>query len=370
MSLRALEFFSGIGGLHAALKQVKPDSTIVSSFDINPNAYKVYLYSIDGKRADITTTTPMCPIFRRISLGSRPSRPVHFISSANDIERYGADVWLLSPPCQPHTRQGMKKDCGDSRSDGLLHIIELLKAVDCIPSYLLLENVEGFEASQSREKLLLALKERGYFYQEFILSPNQFQIPNQRDRYFLIARRREFPPPPEDTPRIGPCFRMIPFHPTCTNIIYKNGTAEMGTKESHELWNSLNSKCRPLRDFLDNPIVLGNDLTPHLVNQSILQKSGNHLDIVTPDDRYSCCFTKAYRKYHTGTGSLLQTATPYQMPPVARDLENLKSLKLRYFTGTEMKRLHGFPEDFGFPDDLPETQRAKLVGNISLDETK
>lgn len=57
MSLRALEFFSGIGGLHAALKQVKPDSTIVSSFDINPNAYKVYLYSIDGKRADITTTT-------------------------------------------------------------------------------------------------------------------------------------------------------------------------------------------------------------------------------------------------------------------------------------------------------------------------
>ena len=106
MSLRALEFFSGIGGLHAALKQVKPDSTIVSSFDINPNAYKVYLYSIDGKRADITTTTPMCPIFRRISLGSRPSRPVHFISSANDIERYGADVWLLSPPCQPHTRQG------------------------------------------------------------------------------------------------------------------------------------------------------------------------------------------------------------------------------------------------------------------------
>ncbi|KAK8800866.1 hypothetical protein WA588_001697 [Blastocystis sp. NMH] len=347
MSLRALEFFSGIGGLHAALKQVKPDSTIVSSFDINPNAYKVYHHNY-----------PDVPYIQKDITG--------ITSNANDIERYGADVWLLSPPCQPHTRQGMKKDCGDSRSDGLLHIIELLKAVDCIPSYLLLENVEGFEASQSREKLLLALKERGYFYQEFILSPNQFQIPNQRDRYFLIARRREFPPPPEDTPRIGPCFRMIPFHPTCTNIIYKNGTAEMGTKESHELWNSLNSKCRPLRDFLDNPIVLGNDLTPHLVKQSILQKSGNHLDIVTPDDRYSCCFTKAYRKYHTGTGSLLQTATPYQMPPVARDLENLKSLKLRYFTGTEMKRLHGFPEDFGFPDDLPETQRAKLSLSVTV----
>ena len=77
MSLRALEFFSGIGGLHAALKQVKPDSTIVSSFDINPNAYKVYPYSISAECVDIITITPMSPIFRRISLESRP----HYLPS-------------------------------------------------------------------------------------------------------------------------------------------------------------------------------------------------------------------------------------------------------------------------------------------------
>ena len=123
-------------------------------------------------------------------------------------------MWLLSPPCQPHTRQGMKRDCEDARSDGLLHLISLLKSLKQTPDYILLENVEGFETSQSRELLLEVLKNQQYSVQEFILSPNQFQIPNQRDRYFLIARKKAFPIPPEDIPRLGPCYRIIPFHPT------------------------------------------------------------------------------------------------------------------------------------------------------------
>ena len=41
MKYIALEFFSGIGGLHTALKQVSPESFVVCSYDINPNAYLV-----------------------------------------------------------------------------------------------------------------------------------------------------------------------------------------------------------------------------------------------------------------------------------------------------------------------------------------
>lgn len=43
MKITALEFFSGIGGLHTALKQVSPESSVVCSYDINPNAYLVSL---------------------------------------------------------------------------------------------------------------------------------------------------------------------------------------------------------------------------------------------------------------------------------------------------------------------------------------
>lgn len=46
MPLNALEFFSGIGGLHCALRQVQPDATVISSFDINPNAYLVLVLQI------------------------------------------------------------------------------------------------------------------------------------------------------------------------------------------------------------------------------------------------------------------------------------------------------------------------------------
>ena len=131
-----------------------------------------------------------------------------------ELDRFNADVWLLSPPCQPHTRQGMKLDCSDTRSDGLLHLISLLQVIKNIPKFILLENVEGFESSESRDRFIAVLKERHYFYQEFILSPNQFQIPNQRDRYFLVARLTEFPAIPEDTPRIKSCLRVIPGHAT------------------------------------------------------------------------------------------------------------------------------------------------------------
>ena len=266
-----------------------------------------------------------------------------------------ANVWLLSPPCQPHTRQGMRKDCQDNRSDGLLHIIKLLKEISKKPSYILLENVEGFENSESRALLIEALKERDYDYQEFILSPNQFQIPNQRDRYFLIARSTPFPAIPANTPKLGSCLRVIPGNENCVNIVYKNGTAEMGTKESQELWNSLNSKCLCISEFLDDETVLGSDISEHLVKRQVLEKSGHSLDIVSPDDKFSCCFTKAYRKYNIGTGSILQTHLPYQSAPIARDVDNLLSLKLRYFTGSEMKRLHGFPETFTFPDSMSES---------------
>ena len=152
----------------------------------------------------------------------------------------------------------------------------------------------------------------------------------------------------------------------CSSIVYKNGTAEMGTKESQDFWNTMNARCKPIRDFLDSILDIGTDVTPYLVPDRVLQKSGKTLDIVSPDDRFSCCFTKSYRKYHTGTGSLLQTAEPYQAAPVERSIDNLRSLRLRYFSGMEMQRIHGFPESFSFPEDMGENQRAKLVGNISF----
>ena len=63
------------------------------------------------------------------------------------------------------------------------------------PAYLLIENVVGFEASDTRAALVATLTHHRYTFREFILSPAQFAVPYSRPRYFCVARRRPFATP-------------------------------------------------------------------------------------------------------------------------------------------------------------------------------
>ncbi|KAK8808500.1 hypothetical protein WA158_008401 [Blastocystis sp. Blastoise] len=339
--MQAIEFFAGIGGLHTALKLVQPEAKVTVAYDINPKASEAYLHNY-----------PETEYIQKDIKGIR----------VKTLEKLHADIWLLSPPCQPHTRNGLQKGADDARSCGFLHIIDLLKEIEYKPKYILLENVEGFEVSESHRLFVEALSLCHYYYQEYILSPNQFQVPNQRDRFFIIARTTPFSPVPNDICIINHIMRQIPKDQDCTSIVYINGTAEMGTKESEELWKHLNSKCKYVDDYLEFKEECPED-SPYSVHTSVLTKSGSALDIVSPLSQHTCCFTKSYRQYNLGTGSLLQTLSPPLPSPIPRDIQTLKLLHLRYFTSTEMKRLHGYPDTYTFPETLTETQKCRLVGN-------
>ncbi len=69
--------------------------------------------------------------------------------------------------------------------------MELIPKLKTKPKYILMENVKGFDSDIAREKFTAMLKNTKYHYQEFLLSPIQFGIPNSRLRYFLIARLEE-----------------------------------------------------------------------------------------------------------------------------------------------------------------------------------
>lgn len=71
----------------------------------------------------------------------------------------------------------------------MLYLINILPELDKKLKYILLENVKGFEKSESREKLIDCIKNTGFIYQEFILCPTQIGIPNSRSRYYLLAKR-------------------------------------------------------------------------------------------------------------------------------------------------------------------------------------
>ena len=63
---------------------------------------------------------------------------------------FNADLWLLSPACQPYTVLNPNaKGASDPRAQSFLHLIQhvlpQMSTVGACPSYLLVENVAGFE---------------------------------------------------------------------------------------------------------------------------------------------------------------------------------------------------------------------------------
>mmetsp|Transcript_16732 Transcript_16732/g.20264 ORF Transcript_16732/g.20264 Transcript_16732/m.20264 type:complete len:87 (+) Transcript_16732:110-370(+) len=85
----------------------------------------------------------------------------------------------MSPPCQPYTRRNTssKRDLSDPRTAALINLINILKELDPLPRTVLLENVVGFEESQSYKLWTDALISRGYTVESIVLSPTAFGTP-------------------------------------------------------------------------------------------------------------------------------------------------------------------------------------------------
>ena len=54
---------------------------------------------------------------------------------------------VMSPPCQPFTRQGLQKDIGDARTEPLLNVIKMIPDLERL-DYALVENVKGVSTLQ------------------------------------------------------------------------------------------------------------------------------------------------------------------------------------------------------------------------------
>eukprot|EP00118_Oscarella_pearsei_P012289 m.89609 g.89609 ORF g.89609 m.89609 type:complete len:201 (+) comp36611_c0_seq12:49-651(+) len=155
-ALRVVEFYSGIGGMHFALEESGLSHEVVACLEINDVANAVYRHNFPGT-----------PIMQR-NIESL---------SVGEISKLNADVFLMSPPCQPFTRVGLKGDVSDARTGSFLHILDLIEKLDRKPGLLLVENVKGFDTSHTRERLIETLENSSYKYQEFLLNPPQVKIP-------------------------------------------------------------------------------------------------------------------------------------------------------------------------------------------------
>ncbi|XP_062504911.1 tRNA (cytosine(38)-C(5))-methyltransferase-like isoform X2 [Corticium candelabrum] len=306
-SNRVLELYSGVGGMHWAMKGCGVSFNVVGAIDINTTANHVYRHN-----------------FLETSILQRNIESL----SVDEFHRMNVEILLASPPCQPFTR------------------------LPTPPTYILIENVKGFEESETRERLITTLHQCHYTFQEFLLTPVQFGIPNSRLRYYIVAVHLP---------------RTLPFEP----IQEVQTTMPTGCRSSN---------VHAVGDYLER--LPESEVQDYLLSSQTLNRFGKILDIVTASSRRSCCFTKAYSHYVEGTGSVLQT-THVDMHSVFAQfsLEKagcakaeaqidrqdddcpLLSLGLRYFTPREVANLLCFPSQFEFPDGLSNKQKYRLLGN-------
>ncbi|KAM4689827.1 tRNA (cytosine(38)-C(5))-methyltransferase [Discoglossus pictus] len=377
--LRVLELYSGIGGMHCGLADSGVSARVVAAVDVNTIANEVYKYNF-----------PETPLWPK-SIEGIPFK---------ELDALSFDMILMSPPCQPFTRIGLQGDVSDPRAKSFLYILDILPRLQKAPSYILLENVKGFESSTARDTLIATLDKCGYRYQEFLLSPTCLGIPNSRLRYFLIAKLQKEPFAFQTGNNILEEFPSVNvLDSSCSNsaqclegvleaaVDEKNkiSSALHGTKQSPEgtilfkletveelerkQCQNNDSSVQMLQEYLEEN---AEGIDQYFLPPKSLLRYALILDIVKPTYRRSTCFTKGYGHYVEGTGSVLQTAADVELDSVYKSLETLSeeeklarlsTLKMRYFTPREIANLQGFPSKFDFPEKITTKQRYRLLGN-------
>ncbi|MGE3777580.1 MAG: DNA cytosine methyltransferase [Pirellulaceae bacterium] len=275
--LSVLELFAGIGGCAAALGSA---ADIVAAVDIHVEALAVY-------RANLQH-----PTYAR-TIESVPDR---WLASCE------ADLWWLSPPCQPFTVRGRQRDVDDPRCQALLRIIDAIGVVR--PRYIALENVPGFECSRAHARLCSQLDRAGYNIRSKLLCPTELGIPNRRRRYYLLAARDKL----------------------CD-------------------WPAVATAPEPFRmaDILECDVPAEYDVP---AEQLVAYRGALHRVDVTDRGAISNCFTAGYGRSMVRSGSYLQHGD-----------------RCRRFTPAEILRLLAFPDSFRFPTGASPRTAWPLVGN-------
>lgn len=278
------EFFCGIGGISASMLP----QTNSLSIDINQNALLVH--GMNSEHALI------CKAIESLTV--------------EQAQKYPADFWWMSPPCQPYTRRGKQKDLADPRTAGLRNMLTLIAEVR--PDYLGLENVPEFQMSMSHQLLLDTLKSSGYTVAERLLCPTELGASNQRKRYYLLASQHQLPD----------------WKATLANPATRPELEDDIDWDTYRLPAAIQSDYESALHLVEAPSWLSGEST-------------------------TTCFTSAYGRSPVFSGSFLKFGN-----------------EIRRFTPREVLWQLGFPKTYQIPDWPPEKLWPLIGNSLSLHAVK
>jgi len=228
-------------------------------------------------------------------------------------------------PCQAFSIAGKRRGFNDTRGTLFFQICRLAK--DKTPRLLLLENVKGLlshDRGRTFHTIIGSLDELGYDLQWQVLNSKDFEVPQNRERVYIVGhlrgtrRPQVFPltessaasadPLKGNEEEIAPCLCSAPGGPDITHLFVRVPEA---TKKGY-------AEARP----------------------------GQAINLALPR-------SKTRRGRVSDVAQTLDTGM--QQYTLTRDA------RLRRLTPTECERLQGFPD--GWTRGISDTQRYKCLGN-------
>lgn len=169
-------FFSGIGSPEKALERLKNEGVIKD--------YEVEFFSEIDKNA-IKSYCAIHNVDESLNLGSITD------IKGNDLPY--CDLWVGGFPCQDISCAGKMRGFNfesSTRSSLGWEMIRLLRDVNIKPKYVIFENVAMITSKKFKDTLNLFkedLMSLGYTLYDELLSATDYEIPQTRTRYFLVA---------------------------------------------------------------------------------------------------------------------------------------------------------------------------------------
>lgn len=197
-----IDLFCGMGGFRLAFEQ--NDCKCVFSSDIDPFVQKTYFSN-----------------FNEVPFGD--------IKQAQESDIPDHDILCAGFPCQSFSIAGKRLGFNDTRGTLFFDVARILKAKK--PKAFILENVKGItnhDNGKTLQTILNTLSDIGYVFKYSVLNAKDFNVPQNRERWYCIGFRKD----------LGNCHDAFNFPEpleltnTLKNIIEESAPAEYYISET------------------------------------------------------------------------------------------------------------------------------------------
>ncbi|GAA1364509.1 DNA cytosine methyltransferase [Brevibacterium luteolum] len=263
------------------------------------------------------------------------------VREVNGRDYRGISLLAGGVPCPPFSLAGKQLGAEDER-DLFPEAIRLVQ--EAKPEAVMLENVRGLASARFntyRSSILEALDKAGYDADWQLLYSSEYQVPQLRPRFILVALKRphfrnfEWPKPVGTPPTVGEALgsmmgsrgwagaaawaeRANGIAPTLVGGSRKHGGADLGPTRAKKAWLELGVDGRGIADEAPGP-ELPEDYIPRLTNPMAARIQG-----FAADWEFSGRKTSVYRQ--------IGNAFP---PPVAQAIGESIAVALGASTGAE-----------------------------------